>query len=135
MILYVPIPPCCAFQNRFSLTLRSTSDQKRSWPSPSPRAEARHPGSRRKTVEGAGRWAQLLGQRPLRWASGSLGIRLPAAGKLARNERERAVESGRPQCLHQYWPIGNSKTKISLKLFLKRVPLNFLDRISWQPNI
>lgn len=41
----------------FSLTLRSISDQKMFWPSPSPLAEVHHQVSQKKTVEGVEQWA------------------------------------------------------------------------------
>lgn len=93
--------------------LRSTSDQKMSSPFPSLLAEVRHQVSQKKTVEGAEQWVLLLGQRLLPWGSASQETQLPAAGKLARNELEHAVESGLLHCLRQYWPIRNIKMEIS----------------------
>lgn len=96
----------------FSLTLRSISDQKMSSPSPSLLAEVHHQVFQKKTVEGVEQWVWLLGRRPLQWGSVSQETRLPAAGKLERNELEHAVESGLLHCLHQYWPMGILKWKL-----------------------
>lgn len=97
----------------FPLTLRSTSDQKMSSPSPSRLAEAHRQGSQRKTVEGAEQPVRLPGRRPLPWGSASLERQLPAAGTRGTSEPARAAESVLQRCLHPYWPIGKVKTKTS----------------------